>query len=258
MAVGNSISGATGISGAVASANVGFNVTATFTTATGYSVSVPSGQTRVLRADELFSVKKFDWTTKQSCNTTGLRTASGARLSLPATAVILAITAGLLLSGCTPNGSDAAFSRDPAVDTLPTVGISDGLLTKLPRDLQSHVVASAVGDAAEFAVALHAGECAIAASSNGEAAAAKTSAPSAAGDPVSSPPWAGARNTLGPTSSVDAVVGDTTFTLFCGPKGAGVRIQPGAITSRTGAISTAPESTDGHQNFVVGPSADGS
>ncbi|WP_065960522.1 hypothetical protein [Curtobacterium sp. UCD-KPL2560] len=71
VAVSNSVTGNAGVSAEAVSGSVGFNVTSTYTTSTGYSVAIPSGQTWILRADAVYSVKSFHWTQTQSCNTPG-------------------------------------------------------------------------------------------------------------------------------------------------------------------------------------------
>lgn len=71
VSVSNSVTGNGGVSAGTVSGSVGFNVTSTYTTATGYSIQVPKGQTWVLRADAVYTVKSFHWTQKQSCNVPG-------------------------------------------------------------------------------------------------------------------------------------------------------------------------------------------
>ncbi|MCJ1714381.1 hypothetical protein [Curtobacterium sp. VKM Ac-2922] len=71
VAVSNSVTGNAGVSAETVSGSVGFNVTSTYTTSTGYSVAIPAGQTWVLRADAVYSVTTFHWTQTQTCNVPG-------------------------------------------------------------------------------------------------------------------------------------------------------------------------------------------
>jgi hypothetical protein len=83
VSVQNSSSGSVGISASTISANVGFNVSQAFTTEASYQVSVPAGQTWILRADAVYSLKTFNWKQSQTCNFPGgsySRSGSGSAL----------------------------------------------------------------------------------------------------------------------------------------------------------------------------------
>jgi len=73
VAVANSVSGtvtgAHDVKAATISAAVGFSVTRTYTTATSFSVTIPSGVTEELRAGAVYGAKTFNWRTVEACDT---------------------------------------------------------------------------------------------------------------------------------------------------------------------------------------------